>query len=99
MLRTKQRTYRRSRLTELTGAITRAQDHARYAQRELERFDAAAGGNPEVARRTRRKLEADVARARNDVAVLKHALAEARPALSSSEAKAFAEGVEAAQDA
>ena len=98
MLRTRQRTYRRSRLTELKGAITKAQDHARYAQRELERFDAA-GGNAEASGRTRRKLEADLTRAQSDVAVLKHALAEARPTLSHSEAKAFAVGVETGQDA
>jgi hypothetical protein len=87
-----------SRWTELRSGIARAKDRARYAQRQLERFDATTG-NSEAEGRTRRKLEADVARAENDVAALEHALAEQPPALSNSEADAFVEGVEVAEDA
>lgn len=87
-----------ARTEELRDAIARAQDRARYARRELSRFDVTAG-NSESERRTRRKLEADVARAESDLAVLHRALDETRPELSHSEAKAFAEGVETAEDA
>jgi hypothetical protein len=75
-----------------------AKDRARYAQRQLDHFDATAG-NSEAEGRMRRKLEADVARAEDDVATLEHALAEGLPAVNSSEAKAFAKGVEVAEDA
>jgi hypothetical protein len=78
-----------SRMTELRRALNWAKARTRYAQRELERFDG----------RTRRKLEADVARAQTDSAVLERVLAEVRPTLSSSEAKAFVKGLEVAQDA
>lgn len=87
-----------SRMTELRRAINWAKDRTRYAQRELKRFDVT-GSDSEAVSRTRRKLEADVARAQNESAVLERVLTEARPTLSSSEAKAFVKGVEVAQDA
>jgi hypothetical protein len=85
-------------MTELRRAINWAKDRTRYAQRELKRFDVT-GSDSEAVSRTRRKLEADVARAQNDSAVLEHALAEQPPALSNCEAKTFVKGVEVAEDA
>lgn len=86
-----------SRMTELRRALNWAKDRARYAQRQLDRFEAAAG-NSEAERR-RRKLEADVARAENDIVMLEYALAQQPPELSNSEAEAFVEGLEVMEDA
>lgn len=87
-----------SRMTELRRALNWAKDRARYAQRQLDHFEAAAG-NSEAERRTRRKLEADVARAENDIVMLEYALAQQPPELSNSEAEAFVEGLEVMEDA
>jgi hypothetical protein len=87
-----------SRLSELLRAMSSAKDRARYAQRQLDRFDAMAG-NSEAEGRTRRKLEADVARAEDDIDTLERALTEELPAVNTSEAQAFAKGIEVAEDA
>jgi hypothetical protein len=87
-----------SRRSELRNALARAQDRARYARRQLERFDATAGES-EAEKRTRRKLQSDVPRAESDIAALEHALAERPPELSRLETKTFVRGVEVAEDA
>ena len=87
-----------SRMTELRRALNWAKDRARYARRQLDRFEAAAG-NSEAERRTRRKLEADVARARMTSSCSNTPWPNSPPELSNSEAEAFVEGLEVMEDA
>jgi hypothetical protein len=88
-----------TRVQELREGIARAQDRATWARRQLSQLDAKTG-NSEAERRVHRKVVEDLALAENDVAVLEQVLEEeTRPALSHPEARAFAEGVETAEDA
>jgi hypothetical protein len=88
-----------TRVEELRDGITRAQERAKWARRQLNQLDNKTG-NSEAEKRGRRKLADDLALAENDVAVLERALEEeTRPSLSHSEARAFAEGVEVGEDA
>jgi hypothetical protein len=86
-----------TRVQELREGIARAQDRATWARRQISQLDAKTG-NSEAERRVHRKVVEDLALAENDVAVLEQVL-ETRPALSHPEARAFAEGVETAEDA
>jgi predicted nucleic acid-binding Zn-ribbon protein len=91
-------TVSRKRVAELRDGIAKTQDRIRHARKQFDQFDKTAG-NSEAETRARRKLEADVARAENDLVALERALNEMHPVLSHSEARAFAEGVETAEDA
>jgi ABC-type transporter Mla subunit MlaD len=85
--------------SELSEAIARSRERVAYAEKELERFLEAADSSAPQTARQQAKLEDDLRRAQNDLDELERALADARPELRGSEAKAFVEGVEAAEDA
>jgi hypothetical protein len=86
--------------SELREAIARSSDRVAYAEKELKRFLAAAADySASQTARQHAKLKDDLRLAQNDLDELERALADARPELSGSEAKAFVEGVEAAEDA
>jgi hypothetical protein len=72
----------RKRVTELRQGIARAQDRIRYGRRMLDQFNAQHPGNGEAEKRTRRKLEADIARAENDEKILQRALKDVEVAAS-----------------
>ena len=62
------------RADELRDGIERAQERRRFCRRLLEQFNAEPLGDEELDARTRRKLEADMQRAENDLEVLGRAL-------------------------
>jgi multidrug resistance efflux pump len=83
----------------MRATIERSRRRVAYAERELKRFRERADFSTPQTTRQRAKLENDLRRAQNDLDVLEHTLAQARPELSKSEAKAFVRGVEVAEDA